>query len=247
MQIRKILTVAVLSLFSLQSQADEKTLTVGLESVYPPFEFLGEDKQLTGYDVDVMNAIGKAMGYKVVFRQLPFDAIIPSLLTGDINVSASALSITEERKNKVDFSEPYYTSGITILIKESDKDKFHSVKDLKNQTICVQIATTSQTYAQEEIEGSTVKIFNAVSDTFIELKNDGCVAVLGDRPVNGYYLKSPKSKGVMALKDLFSAEDFGIAVKKGNKETLQVINEGLAKIKADGTLDKIYEKWFGGI
>ena len=103
MQVRKILTVAALSLFSLQSQADEKTLTVGLESVYPPFEFLGEDKQLTGYDVDVMNAIGKAMGYKVVFRQLPFDAIIPSLLTGDINVSASALSITEERKNKVDF------------------------------------------------------------------------------------------------------------------------------------------------
>ena len=70
-----------------------------------------------------MNAIGKAMGYKVVFRQLPFDAIIPSLLTGDINVSASALSITEERKNKVDFSEPYYTSGITILIKEIHKNQ----------------------------------------------------------------------------------------------------------------------------
>ncbi len=241
--------IALLSagaLFSSVQAAEGQVLRVGAEPSYAPFEFMDEQtKQLTGFDIELIEAIAKAEGYSMEVSTMPFDALIPALFTNTIDVALSAMTITEERLKRVDFSEPYYESGLTILIRQEDKDKIKSVDDLKNETICVQIGTTGAFYAEEQIEGSTVKQFNSAPESYLELKAGGCRAAINDRPVNDYYLATNQSAGIMSLPGTLSAENYGIAVNKGNSEILNLVNSGFAKIKADGTYDKLYQKWFG--
>lgn len=232
--------------FSFNAQAaDENILRVGAEPAYAPFEFMDENtKELTGFDIELIDAIAKAQGYKIEVSTMPFDALIPALFTNTIDVALSAMTITEERQKRVAFSEPYYESGLTILIREVDKDNIKSADDLKNQKICVQIGTTGAYYA-EKIEGATVTNFNSAPESYLELKNGGCVAAINDKPVNDYYLATNQSSGIISLPGTLSAENYGIAINKNNEDVIKLVNEGFSKIKADGTYDALYQKWFG--
>ncbi len=224
---------------------DAKILRVGAEPSYAPFEFMDENtKQLTGFDIELIDAIAKAQGYTIEVNSMTFDALIPALLSNTIDAALSAMTITEERLKRVSFSEPYYDSGLTILIRKDSADKIKSVEDLKNQPLCVQIGTTGALYA-ENIEGATVTQFNSAPESYLELKSGGCVAAINDKPVNDYYIAVTKSTDIISLPGTLTAESYGIAVNKNNPEMLQLINDGFAKIKADGTYDKLYQKWFG--
>ncbi len=227
------------------SAASAQVIRVGAEPAYAPFEFMDENtKQLTGFDIELIDAIAKAEGCTIEVTTMPFDALIPALFTNTIDVALSAMTITEERQKRVAFSEPYYQSGLTILIRNEDKDALKSVKDLEHETICVQIGTTGAYYA-EEIPGATVKQFNSAPESYLELKAGGCRAAINDRPVNDYYLATTQSSGIMSLPGTLSAENYGIAINKNNTQMLQLVNSGFAKIKADGTYDRLYAKWFG--
>ena len=108
----------------LSVQAEDKIMRVGAEPAYAPFEFIDEEtKELTGFDIELIKAIAEVEGYKIEISTMPFDALIPALLTNNVDVILSAITITEERKKRVAFSVPYYDSGLTILINEKDKDK----------------------------------------------------------------------------------------------------------------------------
>lgn len=230
----------------LSVQAEDKIMRVGAEPAYAPFEFIDEEtKELTGFDIELIKAIAEVEGYEIEISTMPFDALIPALLTNNVDVILSAITITEERKKRVAFSVPYYDSGLTILINEKDKDKVKSVKDLEGQKICVQIGTTGANYASTQIKDAVVSQFNTAPESYLELKAGGCVAAINDRPVNDYYLATNKSEGIISLPGTLSSESYGIAMRKTDEDMVKAVNDGYQKLKENGTLDKIYSKWFG--
>ena len=222
----------------------EKVMRVACEPTFAPFEFQKEgSKQFDGFDMDLIRAIGKQAGYKVEISNMGFDALIPALQAGNIDVACSGMTITDERKKAVDFSAPYYTSGLIILVNK-DNDSIKSLADLKGKSIAVQIGTTGEKKGRS-VEGAKIKAFNANTEAVMELQNKGVDAVINDAPVVGYYLAQGGAKVAKTVGSVMEAEEYGIAVKKGNKQLLDDINKALAELKKNGEYEKIYKTWFG--
>ncbi len=222
----------------------EKVLKVGLEPTFAPFEYQDEkSKEYVGFDIDLIKAVAKQMGYTVQINSMGFDGLIPALLSNNIDVSISGITITPERAEKVSFSAPYYKSGLSIVTK-SNNDKIKSSKDLEGKKIAVQIGTSSGMYAKK-VPNATVREFNLISDLFLELKNNGVDVVINDLPVNQHYLKAANNQEFKMLDEVLSAEEYGIAVNKNNPELHKKIDTALAELKKNGEYQKIYEKWFG--
>ncbi len=243
---KKTILAAVLGL-GLVAQAPAETLLVGTEATFAPFEYVDtETKEITGFDIDMIRAVAKAVGDDVKIGNMGFDALIPSLQTGVINVAAAAMTITPQRARGVSFSEPYYQSGLVILINKENEKTITDLKALEGRKICVQIGTTGAMTAQK-IKGAKVTNFNSITEAFMELKNKGCDAVLNDRPVVEYYLARRGDKTVTTVNQVFEAESYGFAVRKGNKELVEKLNLGLKRVKESGEYEKIYQKWFGNL
>ena len=222
----------------------EKVLKVGVNADFAPFEFQDESgKEYQGFDMDLIGAVGEEMGYKVEINNLNFDGLIPALEAGNIDVCISGMTINEERKQKVNFSDPYYKSGLSIIVAK-DNDSIKKFEDLKGKKVAVQIGTTSAAEVKK-IEGVEVKEFNSSADTFMELRAKGVDAVVNDRPVNDYYIMKSGETNVKALPDLLTSEDYGIAVSKKNEELLNKVNDALRKLHENGKYDEIFTKWFG--
>lgn len=222
-----------------------KVLRVGSSIDFAPFEFQDEtQKEYQGFDMDLIRAIAKDMGYEVEIQNIGFDGLIPAIEAKNIDVMISGVTINDERKQKVLFSDPYYESGLSMIVREDNQD-IHSFQDLKGKKVAVQIGTTSAVEVHK-IEGAEVKEFNTPPDCFMELKAGGVDAVVNDRPVNDYYITKSGATGVKALPDRITAEDYGIAIHKENKELQGKINASLKKLKENGEYQKIYDKWFGG-
>lgn len=221
-------------------------LRVGTEPTFAPFEFLDtKTKEFTGFDMDLIRAVGDKAGYDVEILNMGFDALIPAVMTGTIDVIAAGISITPERQKRVDFTAPYYTSGVSMLIQKKNVGKYKTFDDLKNTKIAVQIGTTGAEKAKG-IEGAKVSSFNTTSEAFMDLLSGNADAVLLDRPVLGYYLKNQAraAKTLTIPAYISDAENFGFAVKKGNAALLEKLNKAYADLKASGEVNKIYSKWF---
>ena len=220
-----------------------KVLRVGTEPVFAPFEFPKEgSKDLTGFDIELIEALGKQMGYKVEIVSMGFDALIPALNSGNIDVIAAGMSINEERQKAVTFSEPYYTSGLIVMVNK-DNNEVKSVKDLEGKRIACQIGTTGENKSRT-VEGAKVKAFNTQDEASLELKNGGADAVIGDAPVVEYYMTKAGKDFAKTVGERMEAEPYGIAVKKGSKLAGD-LNKALAELKKSGEYDKLYTKWFG--
>lgn len=221
-----------------------KVLRVGSETTYPPFEFQDENsKEFTGFDIELMKAIGKQMGYEVQISGMNFDGLIPALEAGQIDVIASAMTITDERAKKVSFTQPYYRSGVSILVKK-DNEAIKGFNDLDGKRIGVQIGTTSADEAKK-IAGAKVSEFNTTDQANMELKAGGVDAVLNDLPVNEYYLVQGGAKDAKLVGEPLNAEEFGFAAAKKDAELAGKINKALEELKKNGEYEKIYMKWFG--
>ena len=221
-----------------------KTLAVGSSVDFAPFEFQDEkEKEYQGFEMDLIRSIGKEMGREVKISNIGFDGLIPALQAKNIDVIISGMTINDERKEKVAFSDPYYKSGLTMVIDEKN-DSVKSFKDLEGKKIDVQIGTTSANEAKS-IKDAEVKELNTPADCFMELKAGGVDAVINDRPVNDYFIVTSGTTGVKSLPEMLTAEDYGIAVAKDNPELLKEVNDALKKLHENGEYDKIHEKWFG--
>ncbi|WP_196593783.1 basic amino acid ABC transporter substrate-binding protein [Pectinatus sottacetonis] len=224
--------------------SDPKVLKVATNADFAPFEFQGEEgKSYQGFDMDLIRAIGKQMGMQVKINNLSFDGLIPALQTGNIDAVISGMSINDERKKKVAFSDPYYESGLTIMVK-ADNNDIKSFKDLQGKRIAVQIGTTSAKEAKK-IPNAQVKELNSSADTFLELKAGNVDAVINDKPVNDYYKVKNGDNSVKRVGDKLTSESYGIAVKKDNTKLVKKINDALKKLKENGEYNKLYKKWFG--
>ncbi|HOQ08929.1 MAG TPA: basic amino acid ABC transporter substrate-binding protein [Syntrophomonadaceae bacterium] len=230
-----------------QAAAPEtKKLVVGTNATFPPFE-MQEGQELVGFDMDLIRAIGEAMGYEVEIKHMDFKALIPSIQSGKIDAAIAGMSITPERLESVNFTETYFDAGLIIAVHKDNQD-IKSTEDLKGKKLAAQNGTIGAAYCDEvkKADASTeVRIFDDIGAAFMELERGGVDAVVNDHPVTAYYLKVNSDTNVKMVGDIFSADDqYGIAVKKDNTQLLNDLNEGLAKIKEDGTYDEIYSKWF---
>lgn len=223
-----------------------KVLRVGTEPTFAPFEFQKEgSKDFDGFDMDLIRAIGKQLNMKVEIQNMGFDALIPAINAGNIDAAIAGMSITPDRQKAVDMSDPYYTSGLVVVVNK-DNEAVKSVKDLDNKGIAAQIGTTGAERAAK-VPGAKVKNFNTNSEVFLELKNKGVDAVIIDKPVAEYYLAQGGGKETAKIVgETMEAESYGISLKKNSPLTAK-INKALLDLKKNGEYDKLHEKWFGAV
>ena len=223
-----------------------KVLRVGTEPTFAPFEFQKEgSKEFDGFDMDLIRAIGKQLNMKVEILNMGFDALIPALNAGNIDVAVAGMSITPDRQKAVDMSDPYYVAGLVVVVNK-DNEAVKSVNDLGNKGIAVQIGTTGAEKAAK-VPGAKVKNFNTNAEVFLELKNKGVDAVIIDKPVAEYFLATGGGKDYAKIVgDTMEAESYGMSLKKNSPLTKQ-INKALLDLKKNGEYDKLYTKWFGAV
>ncbi|WP_295363917.1 basic amino acid ABC transporter substrate-binding protein [uncultured Succinivibrio sp.] len=240
-----LLGLMAFSSYSSNSFAEEKTLNVVTEPTFAPFEFVDKGSSaLIGFDIDIINAIGEVEGYKMNVSSMSFDGQIPAIITQQVDIAISGFTITKERAQKVNFSEPYYDAGLGILITKNNSDEIKTKEDLKGKTICAQLGTSGAMYA-EKVEGSTVSQFNSTADAFLEMEKGSCSAVVTDKPVIEYYLATTNKDNLVMIPEQLTVEQYGIVTSKNRQDLTDMIASGLKKIRENGTYDKIYQKWFG--
>ena len=236
--------------FSFSAAADAaQTLRVGSLTVFAPFEYVNsQNGEYEGFDMDLIREIGRRKGFDVQIISMTLDGLVPALVSGNIDAAVSALTITPERAEKVDFTKPYLNAGLTVMATKDNAPKIKSVKDLENKLLCAEIGS-SGALVMKRIPGTTVRTFNSAADAFLELNKGGCFAMLNDGPVNKYFLtqKASKSMNLTALDFVVSDDFYGMAVQKGNKKLLKELDDALDEMRADGTFQKIYDKWFGDV
>ena len=226
--------------------ATAKVYVVGTDAAYAPFESQNEKGEIVGFDIEVVQAIAKKAGIEVKFVNTPWEGIFNALGQGDRDMIVSAVTITAERKGTMDFSDPYFDAQQLIAVKESSKiAKFADLKKLK---VGVQTGTTGDE-AVTKLLGKTsaaIKRFESTPLALKELEAGGVDAVVADNGVViNYVANNPGGKFKSIADKEFVPEQYGIALKKGNTELQAKLNKGLAEIRADGTYDAIFSKYFG--
>jgi polar amino acid transport system substrate-binding protein len=224
---------------STEASSGGETLTVGSDIPYEPFE-QGQPGHYTGFDVELMEAVAENIGRKAEFEDTSFDTIFVNLGQGKFDAVASAATITEEREETVDFTDPYYLSEQAILVNEGGEIK--SVEDLKGATIGVQKGTTGQEFVEEKGESGELRPYPTGPDAVNALKAGTVDAVVIDIPVAEHALAG--GGGIEISAAIPTEEEYGFAVAQGEEELLEELNEGLTEVKENGTYAKIYEKWF---
>lgn len=223
-----------------------KVYVVGTDAAYAPFESQNEKGEIVGMTIDMLSAVASKAGVEIKFVNTPWEGIFNSLQQGDRDILASSITITDERKQTMDFTNPYFDAYQLIAVKANSKvAKFDDLKKLK---VGVQTGTTGdEVVTKQQGKNSTnIKRFESTPLALKELEAGGVDAVVADNGVViNYVTNNPGAKFKTVSDKAFAPEQYGFAVKKGNAELLEKLNKGLADIKADGSYDKIYAKYFG--
>lgn len=222
-----------------------RELKIGSDTTYPPFEFVDKDKNIVGFDVDMANEICKLANCKAKFITTGFDGIFVALSQGQFDAVVSGVTITEERQKTVDFTGSYLRYGQVVLVR-SDESAITGLDSLKGKTVGVQTGTTNDEKAsalQKEGKLGTIKRYDTFDLAVVALINKDLDAVIIDSPAADGFIGANPGKLKKAGQP-FTSEDLGIAVKKGEATLLDAFNAGLKTLKDNGTLDKLYTKWF---
>lgn len=240
---KKILIAALLTSLSASVFAAQ-TIRFGAEASYPPFEFVGSDNKIQGFDVDLAMAICKQINANCSFTNQSFDSLIASLKFRRIDAAMSGMDITPERQKQVLFSTPYYLNSARFV---TEKGKVTELAALKGKKVGVQNGTTHQKYLADKLSDIKAVPYDSYQNAILDLKNGRLDAVFGDTAVINESLKTNSSLTpvgeTVTDKDYFST-GIAIAVRQGNSALQQQFNQALAKVKADGEYQKIYDKWF---
>lgn len=224
------------------ASGDIPVYKVGMEPTFPPFDTTDANGNLAGFDVDMVNAIAADQGFKVEFINLGFDALIPALKSGSIDIIASGMNGKDpERRKAVDFTDTYYESGLVVAVKE-DNTSIKSVDDFtSDMKVAAQIGTSSATEVTKLKEEGKIKdaiILNGVNEAMMQLINGDVQAVINDKPVTEAYMSSQPGK-IKIVGDPLNSEEYAMAVQKDRKDLLNKLNKGLANIKENGEYDKL--------
>ena len=231
---------------SAPAAASGKVYRVAMNAEFAPFESMNEKNEVQGFDVDLMNAMAEVGHFKVEYKHQPWESLFAALKNGDVDMLASAVTINDERKQTMAFTDPYFEITQVILVPQNKEIK--SVEDLKKaRKVGVVTGNTGDTAVSKILGSNSDKIarFENVTLVIKELENGGLDAVVSDSAVVGNYLKNNGNKGVtmVAVPD-FEVEHYGIAVRKDDEATLKVLNDALKQVRASGEYDKIFNKYF---
>ncbi|RKQ33904.1 glutamine ABC transporter substrate-binding protein [Oceanobacillus halophilus] len=222
----------------------EETYTVVSDTSFVPFEFQDENGEYTGFDIELIKAISEEAGFEIELETTNFDGIIPGLQTGQFDIAIAGISITEERKQVIDYSDPYYESGLHIGV-AADNDEIQGLEDLEGKTVATRLGSTSSAFIKENIESATPNEYEQLDQAYLAVENGSADAILYDAPNVSYYIKTAGEGKLKVVGDLYQAENYGIAITKGKEELVTAINDALASLKENGKYDEIYEEWFG--
>ncbi|MGA2642018.1 MAG: basic amino acid ABC transporter substrate-binding protein [Spirochaetia bacterium] len=248
--LRKILTgfmLAVLLLGVVSCAKREPTkLIIASDTTFPPMDMVDENKNIVGFDIDLMNAAAKAGGFTVEFKTLPWEGIFAGLANGKYDAVMSAVTITDERKKTIDFSIPYVNAGQILTVK-SDVNGVTILADMKGKTLGAQIGTTGAFAIEKVMKDYNIKekSYTEIGLAFEDLSNGRIDGVVVDNPTAASYaLQNDKYKGKMkTVGKPFTEEYYAVAVKKGNTRVLDMINSGLKKVMDAGANKPIEDKW----
>ena len=218
-----ILAAAMLLACSVCFAEGETVMHVGTNPEFAPFEYVDDNGEIAGIDVDIMNEIGKDLGVTIEMQGMEFDALVPSLASGKLDATIAGMSITDERKQRVLFSDPYFTSTQGVILPEGTE--IATADDLKGKKIGVQLGTTGDIYVTENIEGAEVSRYNKGMDAALDVLNGRLDAVVIDTLPAKQFVAS--LAGLVVHDEILTdveVEPYGIAVQLGQEELIEKIN-----------------------
>lgn len=224
--------------------ANGKVYTVATDTTFAPFEFEDSEGQRVGIDIELLDAISKDQGFEYELSALGFDAAVTALEAGQVDAVMAGMSITEERKEKFDFSEPYFESGVVCAV--LDTSSIDSYEGLRGQNVAVKTGTEGAMYADsiKDTYGFTVTTFPDSANMYEDVKAGNSVACFEDYPVIGYAIT--QGQPFKMIGGLQEGSDYGLAVQKDNEvgsELLEMFNAGLNNVRANGTYEEIVNKY----
>ncbi|MDZ7809772.1 MAG: ABC transporter substrate-binding protein [Arhodomonas sp.] len=236
-----IAAAAALGIGAAAQAAD--SIRIATEGAYPPFNFIDESGEVKGFDVDIANALCEEMGADCELVIQDWDGIIPGLVAGKYDAIIASMSITPERQEAVTFSERYYSNKLQfIAAKDSD---FEPEGDLGGTAIGAQRATIAAQWLEENTEDVTVRLYDTQENAFLDLASGRVEAILADKYVSWEWLESEQGSDYEFKGDpVYEDDEIAIAVRKGNTELAERFSEAIEAIRADGTYQRINEKYF---
>ncbi len=239
--LRKVLILVWALMFCVSANAMAKQLVVGVDANFMPFEFKVNGK-LTGFDVELWDAIAKDLGLDYKWQTMDFNGIIPALQSRSIDAAIAGITVKSEREKVVDFSYPYYDAGLIILVR-ADNEDISSIEDFEDKVVATKLGTTSADFLKT-VPTKDVKLLPNTDNLFMELLSGGADAVFFDSPPLLYYAQNQGKGKVKTVGPLYQGQSYGIAFPQGS-DLREKVTITLLKFMEDGTYNELYEKWFG--
>lgn len=245
MKFRRHFLLAALSALALGAnlaRAQDNVLRVGTDATFPPMEFVENGKR-TGFDIELTEALAKAMGKKVEWVDIDFKGLIPGLISKRFDMAVSAIYITDERKKVVDFTDSYYAGGLVAMVKDNNTS-IRKLADLDGKKVTVQVGTKSVGYLQQNFPKVQRVEVEKNQEMFNLVDIGRADAAVTGKPAAFQYVRT--RPGLRVLDEQLTTEEYGMALRKDTPELTKAVNAALAKLKADGTYAAIVKKWFSG-
>jgi polar amino acid transport system substrate-binding protein len=239
-----VVAALLLSVVSLAACSKKSTTyIVATDATWPPFEYVNDQNQIVGFDIDLMNAIADKAGIKIEFQNVAFDPLLAGMAQGTYDMAISSITITADRAKSMLFSDPYYVAGQMIVVQKNNTS-ITSDDSLAGKTLGAQLGTTGESLAND-VPNAKVKTYNQIGLAIQDLLNGQVDAVICDTPIaNSYVNKNASTLKIVG--DALTTENYGIAISKTSDQKyglLAKVNQGLAAVKAEGLIDQLVTKW----
>ncbi|XKH61864.1 transporter substrate-binding domain-containing protein [Halomonas sediminis] len=227
------------------AMAQTPTVNVVTDPSFVPFEMMDTDTgEMIGFDMDIINEVAERAGFDINLTTMEFNGIIPAVQTGNQEIAIAGVTITEERAEIVDFSDPYYDSGLRIIVR-ADNDSVETIDDLAGMDIATKIGSTSYDFLTEKFGDDTdITPYPGTSDMYMALLGRNVDAAFYDAPNVAYFSKTRGEGRTKVVGPLYEGQQYGIVFHKGS-DWVEPTNDALEAMRDDGTYAEIYEKWFG--
>lgn len=246
---KKAVLVLVVSVFVLGSvfaggrREAGNTIVFATDATWPPMEYVNEDREIVGFDIDMIRAAAEAAGFQAEFRNTAWDGIFAGLATGEYDAVVSSVTITEDRKETMDFSIPYINAG-QVLIVQMGEQGVTTLADLSGREVGAQIGTTGA-FEVDKVAGVTLRTYDEIGLAVEDLANGRIAGVVADTPIAADFVLQNEnySARLKIVGEPFTEEYYGVAVRKGNTAVLNRVNDGLQKIIDSGRMEELKDKW----
>ena len=227
-----------------QTVKDRGSLQVGLEGTYPPFNYQNASGELVGFEVDFARALAGKLGVEAEFVPTKWDGMLAGLESKRFDAIINQVTITPERRKKYDFSKPYTISGMQIIVRQDMQDEIDRPQDLAGRKVGVGLGTNYEQWLKENVPEAQVETYQDDPSKLQDLRVGRIDAVINDKLMVGFLME--KSDGrIVAAGEPFATQRVGVALRKGNPQLLEAINQAIAELRQNGRLAEISRKWFG--